>query len=162
MNLKLNDPIPDRTSKRTEITHLTLKLATFVLSKVLWINCVYGQSDSIYTGLFIDTNKAVLQGLDKTTARVFTFELNINERGTFGTLIIKVRACRKRPPTEPPESAAYVEVLDKKIGEEPTDLCAGWMFASSPALNAMEHPVYDLTLISCRKSDTILKGSSDK
>ena len=75
MNLKLNDPIPDRASKRTAITHLTLTLATFVLSKVLWINCVYGQSDSTSTGLFIDTNKAVLQGLDKTTARVFTFEL---------------------------------------------------------------------------------------
>ena len=89
MNLKLNDPITYSTSKRTAIKHLTLKLATFVLSKVLWINCVYGQSESIYTGLFIDTNKAVLQGLDKTTARVSTFELNINERGTFGTLIIK-------------------------------------------------------------------------
>ena len=95
MKLKLNDPIPYKTFNRTAIKDLTLKLATLVLSKVLWINCVYGQSGSKYTGLFIDTNKAVLQGLDKTTARVSTFELNINERGTFGTLIIKVRACRK-------------------------------------------------------------------
>ena len=154
MNLNLNDPITDSTSKRTAIKYLTLKLATFVLSKVLWINCVYGQSESIYTGLFIDTNKAVLQGLDKTTARVSTFELNINERGTFGTLIIKVRACRKRPPTEPPESAAYVEVLDKKIGEEPIDLFAGWMFASSPTLNSLEHPVYDVWVLKCSGSRT--------
>jgi len=149
MKLKLNDPIPYKTFNRTAIKDLTLKLATLVLSKVLWINCVYGQSGSKYTGLFIDTDKAVLQGLDKTTARVSTFELNINERGTFGTLIIKVRACRKRPPTEPPESAAYVEVLDKKIGEEPTNLFSGWMFASSPTLNSLQHPVYDVWVLKC-------------
>ena len=149
MKLKLNDSIPDKASKSAAIKRLTLKLATFVLSKVLWINCAYGQGGSAYTGLFIDTNKAVLQGLDKTTARVSTFELNINERGTFGTLIIKVRACRKRPPTEPPESAAYVEVLDKKIGEEPTNLFAGWMFASSPTLNSLQHPVYDVWVLKC-------------
>ena len=154
MNLKLNDPIHYRTSKRPASKHLILKLATFFLSKILCINYVYGQSDSSYTGLFIDTNKAVLQGLDKTTARVSTFELNINERGTFGTLIIKVRACRKRPPTEPPESAAYVEVLDKKIGEDPTDLFAGWMFASSPTLNSLEHPVYDVWVLKCSGSKT--------
>jgi len=154
MNLKLNDPIHYRKSKRPASKHLVLKLATFFLSKILWINYVYGQSDSSHTGLFIDTNKAVLQGLDKTTARVSTFELNIDERGTFGTLIIKVRACRKRPPTEPPESAAYVEVLDKKIGEEPTDLFAGWMFASSPTLNSLEHPVYDVWVLKCSGSKT--------
>tara|TARA_B100000941_G_scaffold280424_1_gene246836 strand:+ start:61 stop:525 length:465 start_codon:yes stop_codon:yes gene_type:complete len=154
MNLKLNDPIHYRKSKRPASKHLILKLATFFLSKILWINYVYGQSDSSHTGLFIDTNKAVLQGLDKTTARVSTFELNIDERGTFGTLIIKVRACRKRPPTEPPESAAYVEVLDKKIGEEPTDLFAGWMFASSPTLNSLEHPVYDVWVLKCSGSKT--------
>ena len=154
MNLKLNDPNHYRKSKRPASKHLILKLATFFLSKILWINYVYGQSDSSHTGLFIDTNKAVLQGLDKTTARVSTFELNINERGTFGTLIIKVRACRKRPPTEPPESAAYVEVLDKKIGEEPTDLFAGWMFASSPTLNSLEHPVYDVWVLKCSGSKT--------
>ena len=154
MNLKLNDLIPHKIFKKTSIKHLTLKLAAFVLSEVLWVTCVYGQSGSAYTGLFIDTNKAVLQGLDKTTARVSTFELNINERGTFGTLIIKVRACRKRPPTEPPESAVYVEVLDKKIGEEPTDLFAGWMFASSPTLNSLEHPVYDVWVLKCSGSKT--------
>ena len=154
MNLKLNDPIHYRKSKKPASKHLVLKLATFFLSKILWINYVYGQSDSSHTGLFIDTNKAVLQGLDKTTARVSTFELNIDERGIFGTLIIKVRACRKRPPTEPPESAAYVEVLDKKIGEEPTDLFAGWMFASSPTLNSLEHPVYDVWVLKCSGSKT--------
>ena len=154
MNLKLNDLIPHKISKKTSIKHLTLKLAAFVLSEVLWVTCVYGQSGSAYTGLFIDTNKAVLQGLDKTTARVSTFELNINERGTFGTLIIRVRACRKRPPTEPPESAAYVEVLDKKIGEQPIRLFAGWMFASSPTLNSLEHPVYDVWVLKCSGSKT--------
>ena len=114
MNLKLNDLIPHKISKKTSIKHLTLKLAAFVLSEVLWVTCVYGQSGSAYTGLFIDTNKAVLQGLDKTTARVSTFELNINERGTFGTLIIKVRACRKRPRQNRRKAPPMLKYLTKK------------------------------------------------
>ena len=143
-----------QTFRGTENNILVLFIIASILKNIFLVTDVCAQNASSYTGVFLDTNKAVLQGLDKTTARVFTFELNINERGTFGTLIIKVRACRKRPPTEPPESAAYVEVLDKKIGEEPTDLFAGWMFASSPTLNSLEHPVYDVWVLKCSGSKT--------
>ena len=97
---------------------------------------------------------AVLQGLDKITARVSTFQVDINNTAVYGTLKITVRSCRKRPPTEPPESAVFLEIADKKPGQSPVQLFSGWMFASSPALNALEHPVYDIWALDCKSFST--------
>lgn len=96
---------------------------------------------------------AVLQGLDKITARISTFNAPVDREVAFGTLRIVVRACRKRPPEEPPESAAFLEIREARPGEPEVQLFTGWMFASSPALNALEHPVYDVWVIDCRASD---------
>ena len=93
---------------------------------------------------------AVLHGLDKITARVSEFAAPVDQPVTFGTLHITVRACRKTPPEEPPESAAYLEVVEERQGLPPTLVFSGWMFASSPALSALEHPVYDVWVIDCR------------
>lgn len=93
---------------------------------------------------------AVLQGLNKITARVSEIEAPIDEMVRFGTLEITVRTCYKAPPEEPPESAAFLEIVDEKPGELPVDLFSGWMFASSPALSALEHPVYDIWVLDCR------------
>ncbi len=93
---------------------------------------------------------AVLQGLDKITARVSTFEAPIDDTVEFGSLRITARTCRKRPPTEPPESAAFLEIQDQRPGATSVRLFTGWMFASSPALSAVEHPVYDVWLLDCR------------
>ncbi len=90
-----------------------------------------------------------LRGLDKTTARISTFTVRIGEAIEFGSLVIVPRHCDKRPPEETPESAAFLEIEDSKPGEPLTRLFTGWMFASSPALNALEHPVYDLWVIDC-------------
>ena len=103
---------------------------------------------------------AVLQGLDKTTAHISKFEAPIDKPVTFGTLTITARACKKRPPEEPPESAAFLEIEDKRPGDaEPKRLFSGWMFASSPALSAMDHPVYDVGVLDC-KTDSASSGSS--
>lgn len=93
---------------------------------------------------------AVLQGLDKITARVTPIKVPIGQNARFGTLEIQVRACTKRPPEEPPETAAYVEIREVKSGEEPTKVFGGWMFASSPALSALEHAVYDVWVTDCQ------------
>jgi hypothetical protein len=93
---------------------------------------------------------AVLQTLDKVTGRVRTVDAPIEQNLSFGTLDIMVRACRKRPPEEQPESAAFVEVRDIKPGETPKTLFVGWMFASSPAISALEHPVYDVWVLDCK------------
>tara|TARA_B100001964_G_scaffold208527_1_gene241210 strand:+ start:512 stop:940 length:429 start_codon:yes stop_codon:yes gene_type:complete len=95
---------------------------------------------------------AVLQGLDKVTARVSTFSAPIGQTVQFGTLEIITRVCDKRPPEEPPESAAFVDVSEARLGEPTVSVFRGWMFASSPALSAMEHPVYDVWVLDCRNT----------
>lgn len=92
---------------------------------------------------------AILQGLDKITARISTIKAPVGRPVRFGTLEITVRACDKRPPEEPPESAAYMEIRELRPGEPPARVFAGWMFASSPALSALEHPVYDVSVKDC-------------
>jgi len=105
---------------------------------------------------------AVLQGLDKTTARVSTVEAPIGNAVRFGTLVITARSCVKKPPEEPPDTAAFLEIDEARPqGEQATDvqhLFSGWMFAESPSLSTLEHPVYDVTVLDC-KTET---GSSAK
>ncbi|MBX3446934.1 MAG: DUF2155 domain-containing protein [Parvibaculaceae bacterium] len=100
---------------------------------------------------------AVFSGLDKITARVESFEVKVDEPARFGSLEVLVRACDKKPPEEPPRTAAYVEIrqLDREDeGEEQADeappIFKGWMFAESPGLNALEHPVYDIWVTDCK------------
>jgi hypothetical protein len=78
----------------------------------------------------------------------------------FGTLDITVRACYRTPPTEPPESTAFVEIDDNRVNGERAQAFSGWMFASSPALSALEHPVYDVWVVDCMKSDSAASPSS--
>ncbi|MEL0020908.1 MAG: DUF2155 domain-containing protein [Rickettsiales bacterium] len=109
------------------------------------------------TGAMALEGKAVvLQGLDKVTARVSTFEAAIGETIRFGSLQIVARHCDRTPPEEPPESTVYLDIADVRPGEAAIDLFHGWMFASSPALNGLEHPVYDVRVLECK----ILVGDS--
>jgi hypothetical protein len=102
---------------------------------------------------------AVLRGLDKVTGHARDFNAPIGRPVTFGTLEVVVRACEKRPEEETPEVSVYLEVYDtapsvrrsERTEAEPRrEIFSGWMFASSPGLNALEHPVYDVWAIDCR------------
>ncbi len=93
---------------------------------------------------------AVLQGLDKITARVSRFDAAVGQEVRFGTLSILVRDCRKSTPEEQPENAAFIQIYENRPGEERKRLFSGWMFSSSPALSALEHPVYDVNLLECK------------
>ena len=98
---------------------------------------------------------AIMRGLDKVTARTRDFEAPIGEEVEFGALGVTVQYCRKRPPEEPPEVFAFVQVNDRRtdgfgVETEGERIFSGWMFASNPALNALEHPVYDVWVIDCR------------
>lgn len=97
----------------------------------------------------IQMQGAVLQGLDKITARISTINVAVGQTVAFGSLQITLKACDKHPPEETPESAAFLQVVEQKPGEAPVTRFSGWMFASSPALSAMEHPVYDLWVLDC-------------
>jgi len=104
------------------------------------------------TAQAIPGDTAVLQGLDKITARISTFEAPLNEPVRFGSLEIVARACDKKPPEEPPESTAFLEIVDVRPDSPSVELFKGWMFASSPAVSALEHPVYDVWVVDCKKS----------
>lgn len=101
---------------------------------------------------------AVLQGLDKVTARITTLRVNLGTSVRFGTLEVIARHCDKRPPEEAPESAAFLDVWEVRPGEAAQSLFRGWMFASSPALNALEHPVYDVWVLDC---ENIISSSDE-
>ena len=105
---------------------------------------------------------ALLQGLDKITARVSKFEAQVDTPVLFGTLSIRVRDCEKNPPEETPESAAFVEIDEMRSGQGSNRLFSGWMFASSPALSALEHPVYDIILLDCRAATGSPRSASGK
>ena len=95
-------------------------------------------------------NTAVIRGLDKVTATVITFEVSIGQTIKFGTLEIIVRTCNKSSPEEPPESNVFIDVWETRPSRPAISVYRGWMFASSPSLAAMEHPVYDLWIIDCK------------
>lgn len=103
---------------------------------------------------------AVLRGLDKVTARVFTVEAPIGQVVRTGTLEIIARICDKRPPEETPESAAFLDIWEVRPGEPAESVFRGWMFASSPALSAMEHPVYDVWVVDCKNPATSASETS--
>lgn len=93
---------------------------------------------------------AVLRTLDKITARMSTEEVFIDDVIELGNLLVTPRRCLKNPPTETPESSAFLEIYELPKDAEPSPVFQGWMFASSPALNAMEHPVFDVWLLDCK------------
>jgi hypothetical protein len=116
---------------------------------------------------WIEGDIAVLQALDKITARISTIEAPVGEVSSFDQLLILPRACRKRPPEDTPESAAFLEVDELRPDEGDARVFTGWMFASSPALSAMEHPVYDVWVLDCKNNasnapDTSSGEASDK
>lgn len=100
---------------------------------------------------------AVLRALDKITARVEELDVPIDRPYKFGTLLINVRACRVTPEEDTPEAAAFIEVSEFKPGKTEAPVFRGWMFASSPALSAMEHPVYDLWVTGCKDDNATQK-----
>jgi hypothetical protein len=100
-------------------------------------------------GSMVDQPVAMLQGLDKITARVRRLEVKVGQAIPFGTLSVEVDACRKSPAEDSPESAAFLKITDSKPGEKPQQIFSGWMFASSPALSALDHPVYDIWVLEC-------------
>jgi len=110
------------------------------------------ESEASSDGVVAPETVIQLRGLDKVTARVLPIEVRIDEPGRFGSLEITVRSCRKAPPEDPPESAAFLEIRELRPGESPVELFSGWMFASSPAFSTLEHAVYDVWVIDCAAS----------
>jgi hypothetical protein len=98
---------------------------------------------------------AVFSGLDKITGRIIQFDVYIDETVQFGALQVTPRACYNRPPTEEPQTDAFVEVDEITLTRKVQRIFTGWMFASSPGLHAIDHPVYDVWLTNCKMSSPV-------
>lgn len=95
-----------------------------------------------------------LRTLDKITARTLTFDAQVGNTVKFGDIYIKIQSCRKPPPVEKVESAAFLQIWQADDAKKESKwIFSGWMFASSPALSAMSHPVYDVWVIDCLGKD---------
>ena len=92
----------------------------------------------------------VLRGLDKITGRPANVFAPVGIPVRFATLTITARYCYSTPPSEPPETTAFIEVVDHRPDQPERQVFSGWMLASSPSLNGLQHPLYDLWVISCK------------
>ena len=101
-------------------------------------------------GVRIENTTAVFSALDKVTARISKIEIPLNETVRFGSLNVTPRVCYSRPATERPKTTSFVEIQEVQLDGKEEKLFAGWMFAESPALNAVEHPVFDVWLSDCK------------
>lgn len=98
----------------------------------------------------IENPVAIFSALDKVTARISEVEIPLNETYQFGSLKITPRVCYSRPATERPKTTSFVIVNEVQLDGKEEKIFSGWMFAESPALNALEHPVFDVWLSNCK------------
>lgn len=123
---------------------------------------------------FQQQDRATLRALDKITGRSTDIEVLVGEPVVFGSLKVELKACYQTPPEEVPESAAFLSIDSTQpvavenmtdavdaddvstVSEENPRLFSGWMYASSPGLNALEHPVYDVWVIRCKIPEPVV------
>jgi hypothetical protein len=98
----------------------------------------------------IPNTTAVFSGLDKITGRIISFDVALNETVQFGALQVTPRVCYTRPATEASNTDAFIEVDEITLQGEIKRIFSGWMFAASPGLHAVEHPIYDVWLADCK------------
>jgi hypothetical protein len=99
---------------------------------------------------------AVFSGLDKITGRIVSFELAVDETVQFGALQMTARVCFTKPPTENPNTTSFVEVEEAGPDGKNRRVFSGWMFAASPGLHGLEHPVYDIWLVDCKGGTEVI------
>lgn len=104
---------------------------------------------------------AEFTGIDKITGRIVTFDVYIDETVQFGALQVTPRVCYSRPTAEEPKTDSFVEVDEITLDREVRRIFTGWMFAESPGLNAVEHPVYDVWLKNCKQDSEVSPPKAD-
>ena len=104
---------------------------------------------------------AVFSGLDKITGRIISFEAKIDETVQFGSLQVTPRVCYTRPQTEAPQTDSFTQVDEVQADKKDKQIFSGWMFAASPGLHGVEHPVYDVWLTDCKGGSTVIADAPD-
>jgi len=103
----------------------------------------------------IKNSVAVFSGIDKITGRIISFDVYVDETVQFGALQVTPRVCYSRPITEKPKTTSFLEVDEITLDRNIRRIFTGWMFADSPGLNAVEHPVYDIWLTNCKMQSDV-------
>lgn len=133
----------------------SLRISGFAATALLALAAVPARADKIKNPM------AVFSGLDKITGRIITFEAAVDETVQFGSLQLTARVCYSRPEYENPQTTSFVEVDEVGFDNSYKRLFTGWMFASSPGLNAIEHAVYDIWLSECKGGKDIIKTAPE-
>lgn len=105
---------------------------------------------------------AVFSGLDKITGRIVTFEVAVDETVQFGALQLTPRVCYTRPPTESAKTTGFLEVDEVTLDNKYRRIFTGWMFAASPGLHAIEHPIYDVWLVDCKGGTDVVAEAKEQ
>lgn len=105
---------------------------------------------------------AVFSGLDKITGRIVSFEVAVDETVQFGALQLTPRVCFSRPPTETPKTTSFLEVDEVTLDNKYRRIFTGWMFAASPGLHAIEHPIYDVWLVDCKGGTDVIAEAKEQ
>jgi hypothetical protein len=123
----------------------------------------FGSAAEVARAEIVKNPIAVFAALDKVTGRISHLEIPINKSVEFGALKVTPRVCDSRPPTEAPNTSSFVEVDEVKLTGEVQRIFTGWMFAESPGLHAVEHPVFDVWLTNCKTNAAPApSGSAEK
>ncbi len=133
-------------------------------TKTFLLVCTAAGAFTFVSPSFADKIKnptAIFAGLDKITGRIISFEVGISETVQFGSLQLTPRVCYSRPSSEAPQTNSFIEVDEINASNEYKRIFSGWVFAASPGLSAIEHPVYDLWLAECKGGTTIIKTAPD-
>ena len=130
-----------------------LRLKTAGLASIVMLGCIVAATP--VSAQPIANPIATFAGLDKITGRITRFDVYIDETVLFGALEITPRACYSRPATETQRVSAFLEVDQRSLTGTSRRIFTGWMFADAPALNAIDHAVYDVWLIECKTSTDV-------
>ena len=133
---------------------LSLTILTFLRSPSFAAGEAISNNSQKITASQIDqsnfANVAILQGLNKITAKTSEFEIKVDDSVEFGKLTIIVRKCWQAPADQRPESKILLEIYENINEDTKNKIFYGWMFASSPSISSLEHPIYDVTALGCK------------
>lgn len=145
---------PTRTSAARAISgRPSIRVAYLMVAALLGWSASGAQSKEI------ENPVAIFSGLDKVTGRIISFDVYVNEMVQFGALRVTPRTCQTQPPTEEPNTVVFAEVDEITLDRRVRRIFTGWMFAASPGLNAVEHPVYDVWLKDCALASNVAAPS---
>ncbi len=136
----------------SELKRAGLGICVFLLAVTIFIDA---QAEKI------SNTVAVFSGIDKITGRIISFDVYVDETVQFGALQVTPRICYSRPITEKPKTTSFLEVDEITLDRNIRRIFTGWMFADSPGLNAVEHPVYDIWLTDCKMNSEVAPPESE-